>query len=251
MRFLEDLWTIALREFLRYRRDRAYVAGQLLVPILMVGFIGFGLNPVVRIPGGGTNYLGWLSTGFLVLMLSSGAIGGGFMLIQDREAGFLRAILVAPVSRASIVLGKILSRIAASVLLIAVLIAIFLAFTPIRLVHPLVSLVALAGLSFSFVSFGILLATRLRALESYRLIAGLVTVPLYLTSGIFFPVKTMPAAMRAVAHANPVTYGVDLFRYGLTGVHELPLALDTAIVVALGALLTLLAVRAFDRKLRD
>lgn len=251
MRFLEDLWTIALREFLRYRRDRAYVLGQILVPILVVGFIGFGLNPVVAIPGGGTNYLGWLSTGFLVLMLSSGAIGGGFTLIQDREAGFLRAILVAPVSRASIVLGKILSRIAMSVLLVAALVAIFLPFTPIRLVHPLVSLVALGGLSFAFVSFGILLATRLRALESYRLIAGLVTVPLYLTSGIFFPVKTMPAAMRAVAHVNPVTYGVDLFRYGLTGVHELPLALDTAIVVAIGALLTALAVFSFDRRSRQ
>ncbi len=251
MRFLEDLYTIFLREMLRYRRDRTYVVGQLVVPLLFVGFIGFGLNPVVRIPGGQTNYLGWLSTGFLVLMLSSGAIGGGFTLIQDRQEGFLRAILVAPVSRTSIVLGKILSRIAMSVLLIGALVAIFIPFTPIRLVHPFVSLVALAALSFAFVSFGIFLATALRRLESFRFFAGLITVPLYLTSGIFFPVRTMPSAMRVVAHANPVTYGVDLFRYGLTGVHEIPLATDAAVLLALSVFLTALAIRAFDRKLRD
>ncbi len=245
-----DAATIFRREVLRYRRDRAYWVGQLMLPLAVVGFIGFGLDGVVTLPTG-TTYVGHVATGVLVLLVGSGAVGAGFGVIQDRESGFLRALLVAPVARSSIVLGKLSARLAASLLLVLVLVAVLAAFTPVRMLHPGAVLLAVAGVTATFVALGVGLASALRSLESFRLLAAFVTVPLYLLSGIFYPVSTLPAPMRALAYANPLTNGVDLLRYGLLGVRELPLAASAGLLVALTVAATALAVAVFDRRARQ
>lgn len=247
MSFFSDLAAIMRREWLRYRRDRAYWVGQLVFPLVVVGFIGFGLNGVVRLPGEGTNYLGHLASGILALLVGSGGVGGGMTLIQDRESGFLRALLVAPVSRTAIVVGKIVSRVGASVALVLLLVAILAGFTPLRLPHPGAALLAIAAVTAAFVALGIALATRLRSLESFRLLAGLVTVPLYLLSGIFYPVATLPSPSRWLARLNPLTYGVDLLRYGLLDVHEFAVGASVAFLLALTVAAVVIAVVAFDR----
>ncbi len=242
-----DAAAIFLREALRYRRDRAYWVGQIVFPLAVVGFIGFGLDDVIALPTG-TGYLGHLGSGMLVLVVGSGAVGAGFSLIEDRETGFLRALRVAPIARGSIVLGKLAARWLASLALVGVLIALLWPVADFRLVHAGALLLAVTGVTAVFVALGVGLAARLRRLESFRLIAALVTVPLYLFSGIFYPVTTLPAPTRALAYANPLTYAVDLFRYGLLGVHELPLAVSAAALLGLTALATLLAVVLFERE---
>jgi len=242
-----DAATIFRREVLRYRRDRAYWVGQIVFPLAVVGFVGFGLNDVISLPTGAA-YVGHLGAGMLVLVVGSGAVGAGFSLIEDRETGFLRALRVAPIARGSIVLGKLGARWLASLALVAVLGLLLWPVADFRLVHAGALLLATSGVTAAFVALGVGLASRLRRLESFRLIAALVTVPLYLFSGIFYPVDTLPAATRALAYANPLTYGVDLFRYGLLGVHELPLAVSAVALVALTALATGAAVALFDRR---
>jgi ABC-2 type transport system permease protein len=244
--FLSDALTIFHREWLRYRRDRAYWIGQLVFPLVVVGFIGFGLNGVVKLPTG-TDYVGHLASGILALLVGSGAIGGGVTLIEDRQSGFLRPLLVAPVSRTSIVLGKLAARILASLLLVFLLVAILAAFTPLRLPHPGAVVLAVVGITTSFMALGIVLATRLRSLESFRLLSALVTVPLYFLSGIFYPVETLPRVTRWLTELNPLSYGVDLLRYGVVGVHEIPLARAVAVLLVLAAAATGLAVWAFER----
>lgn len=244
---LADATTIFRREWLRYRRDRAYWIGQLVFPLVVVGFIGFGLDRVVTLPTGG-DYLGHLASGILALLVGSGAIGGGVTLIEDRASGFLRPILVAPVSRTSIVLGKLAARIVASLALVGVLLGILATFTPLRLAHPGAVLLSVTAITAGFLALGIVLATRLRSLESFRLLSALVTVPLYFLSGIFYPVSTMPLVTRWLSEWNPLSWGVDLLRYGLTGVHELPLGRTVALLVAVCVGATWLAVAAFDRR---
>jgi ABC-2 type transport system permease protein len=246
-RLVEDAATIFLREWLRYRRDRAYWVGQLAFPLVVVAFIGFGLNGVVRLPTG-VDYLAHLASGILALVVGSGGVGGGMTLIQDRESGFLRALLVAPVSRGSIVLGKIASRVVASLGLVLVLVAILATFTAVGLPYPLAMLLSVISVTTAFVALGIALASQLRSLESFRLLAGLVTVPIYFLSGIFYPVSTLPAPTRWLAYANPLTYGVDLFRFGLVGVHELPLAASAAVLVLLTLAATAGSIFIFDRQ---
>jgi len=248
-RFFVDVGTIARRELLRYRRERMFLVGQILLPVLAVLLIGFGLNRPVGELGGGIDYASFLASGLLVLTISSGAIGGGYTLIQDVQQGFLRPILVAPVSRASIVIGKVAARLLLSAVLVAALIAVLALFTSLRLPRPDLALVAIGGVTLGFVAAGILLATYLRNAESFRLIAVFATLPIYFLSGMFFPVETMPSGMRALALANPLTYGVDLLRFATTGARAFPLWLDLAVVAALAALPTALAVRAFERRL--
>jgi ABC-2 type transport system permease protein len=246
---LADTWTLLRRELLRYRRDRAYWAGQLAFPLLVIAFIGFGLNGVVSLPTG-ASYVSHVASGILALVVGSGAVGGGFTLIQDRESGFLRALLVAPVSRTSLVLGKIAARVVSSALLVLVLVGVLATFTPLGLPHPGAALLAVVAVTTSFVALGIGLASVLRSLESFRFLAALVTVPLYLLSGIFYPVSTLPAPTRILAYLNPLTYGVDLLRHGLLGVHEIPVAASATLLVLLGTASAILAVAIFDRRSR-
>lgn len=245
---LVDAATIFRREWLRYRRDRAYWLGQLAFPVVAVGFVGFGMNRVVALPDG-TPYVAHLGAGILALLVGSGAVGGGFTLIQDREQGFLRALLVAPVSRASLVLGKMAARALASLALVAVLAGLLALVAPLGPVRPLAAAGAVVGVTAVFVALGIALATSLRSLESFRVLSALVTVPLYFLSGIFYPIGTLPAPMRVLAHANPLTYGVDLLRFGLLGSAEIP-PVRSALLLAI---LTVLAVGAasalVDRRL--
>ena len=244
--FLGEAWAIFRREMLRYRRDRAYWIGQLVFPLAVVGFIGFGLNDVVQLPTG-SDYLGHLASGVLALVVGSAGVGGGMTLIQDRESGFLRALLVAPVGRASVVVGKLAARALASLVLVAVLVALLSAVTPLGLPHPGAALLAVTAVTVAFLALGVVLGSALRSIEAYRLLAGLVTVPLYLLSGIFYPVSTLPAATRWLALVNPLTYGVDLFRYGLLGVHELPVGRSALLLAVLTAAGLALAVGVFER----
>ncbi len=248
--FVADSAAIFRREVLRYSRDRAYWIGQLVFPLAVVGFIGFGLNDVVKLPSG-VDYKGHLASGILMLLVGSGAMGGGFSLIEDRETGFLRALLIAPVSRTSIVIGKIAARLVASLALVLVLVGSLAFFTPLRLVSPVALVASVASVTIAFVSMGIALASRLRRLESFRLIAAMVTVPLYLFSGIFYPIATLPLGMRLLAYVNPLTYGVDLLRFGLLGVHEFPLIASAGMVAGLSALSVAVAVASFDRSVRS
>lgn len=245
-RAVQDALAIFRREMLRYRRDRAYWVGQLLFPLAVVGVIGFGLDGVVRLPSG-ADYVSHLSSGILMLVVGSGAVGSGFTLIEDRERGFLRALLIAPVARASIVLGKLAARLAVSLLLVGILVAILALFTPVRIRHPGSLLLAVAAVTAVFAALGIGLAARLRRLESFRLLAALVTVPLYLFSGILYPVATLPVGMRLLAYANPLTYGADLLRYGLIGVHEIALAPSQLALALLGLGAVALSVAVFER----
>jgi ABC-2 type transport system permease protein len=245
--FFSDAATILRRELLRYKRDRAYWVGQLVFPLVVVGFIGFGLNGVVQLPTG-ADYLGHLASGMLALVVGSGGVGGGTTLIEDRASGFLRALLVAPVSRASIVVGKLAARALASLALVAVLVAILSRFTPIGLPNPGAAALAVIAITASFVALGIALGSFLRSAESFRLLSALVTVPLYFLSGIFYPVTTLPTATRLLASLNPLTYGVDLLRYGLLGVAEFPPAWSALALALLTAACTLLAIRLFDRR---
>ena len=246
---LADLAALTGRELRRYARDRAYWVGQVVFPLVFIAFIGYGLNDVIALPSG-TSYVGHLATGLLAMLVGSGAVGGGFSLIEDKTSGFLRALLVAPVSRTHLVLAKLIARVLVSLVLVAGLALLLALFTPIRLADPIAGAFAVAAITAIFVALGVAVSVPLRRLDSFRLIAAMVTVPLYLCSGIFYPVATLPAPTRWIAHVNPLTYGVDLLRYALLGVHELPLPLSYGVLGALTVLAVGVAVVAFDRGTR-
>ncbi len=244
-RLLEDVGTIFYRELLHYKRQRMYILGQILLPVLLVVFLGL---PIENMDPDG-RFASFFASGIMMFTVSSGGMGGGYTLLADMQQGFLRPILVAPIARTSIVVGKILARLVLSLLLAVALFLIFLTFTDLELAYPALALTALAAITFGFVGLGILLATWLRHLESFRFFAVFITVPLYFLSSMFVPVRSMPTPMRLLASANPLTYGIDLFRYSVTRFHEFNLWLDALVVLAFAAVMTRVAAFAFERRL--
>lgn len=244
-----DASAIFYREWLRYRRDRAYWVGQLAFPLLFVALIGLGLDEVASGPDG-SRYSARLAAGLLALVLSSGAVGGGITLVDDRESGFLRALCVAPLGATGAVLGKIAARWVVSGALLGLLILAFSLFTPLAVPHPWAVLVALTALTVCFSALGVALAVWFLGSESFRLIAALVTVPLYLLSGMFYTVERLPAVARVFATANPLTYGVDLLRYGLLGKSEFPPEASALGLLVLSALCLPMAIWAYRVGLR-
>ena len=249
MRHVHDSLVLCHRELLRYGRERAYWVGQIVFPLAFVAMIGFRLERVVSLPDG-TSYTAHLASGLIALIVGSGAVGAGFSLIEDRETGFLRTLLIAPVSRASIVIGKLVARVVVSLLLVAVLLGLLAVFTSVGLVNPGAVLLSVIGITSMFVALGIALGSRLRRLESFRLISAMVSVPLYLFSGIFYPVDTFPAAMRWLVWINPLTYGVDLMRFGLLDANEIPVATSVTALGILACAAIGIAVFVFDRSAR-
>jgi ABC-2 type transport system permease protein len=241
-----DAAAVFWREWLHYRRDRAYWIGQLIFPLAVIAFIGFGLNDVVSLPSG-ASYVGHLASGVLALIVASGGVGAGMSLIQDRESGLLRVLAVAPIATGSVVVGKLLARLSVSLLLVLVLLMLFATFTELRLANPAATLLAVAALTAFFVALGVGLATRLRSFESFRMLAGLVTVPIYLLSPLFYPLETLPAPTRWVAQLNPFTYGVDLLRASFLEVQEIPMLWSALLLVVGSALAVGLAIALFHR----
>jgi ABC-2 type transport system permease protein len=201
------------REVLAYSRDRARLASSLVMPILMIVIFGEGFGATIGSFQEGINYRQFIFPGVICMTILFGSVFSGVSIIWDREFGFLREILVAPISRTAIGLGKLLggATIAMSQGVILFLLA------PLVDVHfsPLVIVQLLAVLflfSLVMTSVGIAIASRVRSVESFQMITQVTVMPAMFLAGIFFPVNNLPAWMEVLVKINPVTYAVAAVR---------------------------------------
>jgi ABC-2 type transport system permease protein len=215
-------YTLWLREIVRFYRDRSRVVGALGSPLVFWLLIGSGLGrsfhggPGQQPPPGG--YLQYFYPGTLALILLFTAIFSTISIIEDRQAGFLQGVLVAPVPRSAIVLGKILG----GTTLAAIQGGIFLVLAP--LAHVTLRLVDLPGLalvillaSFGVTGLGFLIAWRLDSTQGFHAIMNLLLIPMWILSGALFPASGAAGWIRALMLVNPLTYGVSALRVLLSG----------------------------------
>ncbi len=250
MSLLYGTYVIWYREMLRYIRNYRYLLAQLLFPLIIIVALGFGFGGIVTMPMQGISYIQFLSSGILVFFVAGGAMGGGFNLIEERKEGFLKVVIIAPISRFAIILGKIAARCSFSTLQVLVFAGIIATFAPVRFELLWLTVLSLILMSAIFVCLGIIMACFLGDAEGYRMISGFFMFPIYFLSGIFFPVTSLPGWLEAIALVNPLTYAVDLFRYSLLGVHEFPLVWDAILLAVLSVILFVIATVLFDRKFR-
>jgi ABC-2 type transport system permease protein len=250
MTLLQDTYTMWLREVLRYKRNWRYLIFQFIFPLIIIVIIGFGLGNIVSL-GKNLTYIDFLSSGFLVFMIANGALGGGFNLIEERNNGFLKEVIVAPISRASIILGKIAGRITLGTLQVIFLVLVLSTMANLGLGMFHITLLSLILMTVLFVCIGVILASYFQEAEVYRTLQGLIIFPLMFISGIFFPIDKLPAWLKWIAFVNPVTYAVDLFRYSVLGTHAISLWTDVILLLVLSTGTFFLAVWLFDRKFRE
>lgn len=250
MTLAQDTYTMWLREILRYKRNWRYLAFQFIFPLMIIMLLGFGFGDIVNI-GKDLSYIDFLSSGFLVFMIANGGLGGGFNLIEERNNGFLREVIVAPISRASIILGKIAGRFTLGTLQVIVIVLLLSTMANLRLTHFHITLLSIVFMTMLFVCIGVIIAAYFQEAEVYRTVQGLVIFPLMFISGIFFPIDQLPAWLKWVALINPVTYAVDLFRWSVLGKSSIPVWLDATLLVGLSIVTFFLAVWLFDKKFRE
>jgi ABC-2 type transport system permease protein len=235
-------YTLWRREIVRFFRQRSRVSGALMQPIVFWLLLGGGLSASFRPPGAppGTGYLAYLYPGILALVLLFTAIFATISTVEDRRAGFLQGVLVAPVSRTVIVIGQALGGTTLALvqgllfLLLAPLAGLTL--TPGRVLAA-IGVMVIVG--FALTNLGLVIAWRMRSTQGFHAIMNLLLIPIWLLSGAFFPADGVPAPLAWVMRLDPLTYGLAALRACLdpsaSGLPPLWLSLGLAVAFALVA----------------
>lgn len=256
------LWVVAWRDLLNLVGDRFRLLASLAFPLLFLAIFGGGFSEVIGRLAGGVGLLQFMYPGIIAQTVLTTALFGGVSVVADREAGFLRELLVAPIGRAGIVLGKVAGAAAGALLQVAVLLGVApLVGVPldIGLVARLVPIVAL--LAAALAGLGVLIAAFAPSQQGFQLVMQMLVFPLVFLAGVFFPVDRVPRWMEVLSKLNPVTYGVDAVRQVFLGAgpagaglgvtvlgHTMTLAEEVALIGALGVILVAGAVWAFGRQ---
>src|SRR3954465_8326345 len=210
-------FTLWLREIVRFYRQRSRVVGVIASPILFWVAIGSGFGTSFRSGANGNqNYLQYFYPGALIMIVLFTSIFTMMSGIEDRREGVLLSVLVAPISRSAIVLGKVLG----GATLATIQGFIFLAFAPLIGIHFTLLRLAAAALSILLVSFsltalGFIVAWRLDSSQAFHAIINLFLMPLWMLSGSLFPVSGASRWIAMIMRANPLTYGVEALRASL------------------------------------
>jgi len=249
------VYVICMREFIKFFREKSRLLGTLARPVLWLFVVGNGMSSLIRPQLGGVSYLQFIFPGMLGMTILFSSIFSSISIVWDREFGFMKEMLVAPISRLSIVIGKTISGTLISAAQ-AIIIMVLIPFLGIRItLLQCVEVVLVALLvSFCITSLGILIAARLTSFDGFNIIMNFLVMPMLFLSGAMYPVTAMPTALRHLTLINPLTYGIDAFKHVLlrNGTPplgpEFPLVLDLVIVTALSVIMLTLAALSFRRK---
>jgi ABC-2 type transport system permease protein len=262
---LGGLYGLWLREVKRAARDRGQLIGGVSRPILWVLILGIGLNPYFRgeVYGQATfvvpfTYLQFIFPAVVALNVMYTSVQSAVSVIWDREFGFLREVMVSPLSRTTVLLGKVLGGTTVALLHgCLVLILARFAEVPLTLLDMLNALGLMAILAFALTSLGVVIANRIRTFEGFGVFSNAVILPLYFTSSSIFPLDpalsqaqtrvTYPDWLVTVVRFNPLTYAVDALRGALIHYNQFSPWIGIAVMVGSAAVLFAIAVRDFHR----
>ncbi len=278
MHNLKAIYIIWYREVLRWWRNRSRIVGSFGMPILFLFIFGSGLSPamggltkgIASAPSGmEIDFVKYVFPGIIGMNVLMGSVMSGVSIVWDREFGFLKEILVAPINRTAVALGKTLGGSTTGVvqglllLLLAPTIGVRVSAGMVIKLVPLLFLV-----SFSMTSLGVLIAARMKSTEGFQMIMQFILMPMIFVSGALFPMRDLPVWMNLLVKVNPVTYAIDPLRkviFGAQGLpefvlemlpqaglgvtlfgHALTLGEDIAIIGLFGAVMTAVAVWMFN-----
>ncbi|MFH1808639.1 MAG: ABC transporter permease [Pseudomonadota bacterium] len=255
-------WVVAYREILRFVAERSRLVSSILFPLLFLVIFGAGFSNVIGNLAPGVDFVKFMYPGILAMTVLTTSLFAGVSVVWDREYGFLKEILVAPIGRVGIVLGKAIGAMVQALIQVAIML-LLAPFVGVSLgpvvVLKMIPLAALLSLSLS--SLGILLASFMRSQQGFQLIMQILIFPMIFLAGVFFPVNRVPTWVAVISKLNPLTYGVDAIRQLLLGpspsgsaigvtvlAHTMTLAEDVAVMGLLAAVLLAVATWAFSRQ---
>jgi ABC-2 type transport system permease protein len=244
------IYVLWLREMTRFMRAKSRVIGTLGMPLFFMAFLGFGFSraQLPNLPPG-VNYIQFLVPGIVGMTLLFSSTFTGISVLWDREFGFLKEIMVAPVGRVSIVLGRIAGGATTSLIQggTILLLSIPLGFSLAGVAEVLLSVLVMLLISIIFIGLGLVFASNMKDIHGFNMITNFIVFPLFLLSGALFPVGNLPAQVQLLAYLDPLTYGVDGLRSALLGLSTFPLLLDLALLALSSLFMVGLAAFFFER----
>lgn len=251
--FCNAVIVVVHRELIKFVRERGKLASMLARPLIWLFLVGAGLSRMVS-PDMGMPYMHFIFPGIIGMTVLFSSIFSSISIIWDKEFGFMKEMLVAPVPRTAIVIGKALSGTAVSTLQ-ALLIVLVFPFVGLELSFAQAAAILLTAglLAFCLSALGILIATFYESFESFSVIMNFIVMPMFFLSGAMYPVRLLPDAAAMLSKINPLTYGIDALKYMtfreqrfLT--HDFPLALDYAVLAISSIVFVIIASVAFERR---
>ena len=215
------IYVLWVREMKRFWRAKSRIVGALAMPLFFLAFLGLGFRRM-SIPGvdGEVGYIRFLVPGIIGMSILFSSTFGGLSVLWDREFGFLKEIMVAPVSRVSIVLGRIAGG-ATTALIQAILIlgiSHIMGFKITNFSSIFLAIVFMILIAITFLGLGLIFASKMRDMQGFSIVMNFVIFPLFFLSGALYPLENFPSWLRVISRIDPLTYGVDGLRAALIGV---------------------------------
>jgi ABC-2 type transport system permease protein len=242
------IYILWLREVKRYIRSRPQIIASLAQPLLYLLVLGFGLGPVFERSGQGS-YIQFIAPGVIGMGILFTSVFSGIGLLWDRQFGFLKETLVAPVPRLQIMAGRTLGG--ATIALIqgtlVLVVCVIAGFRPNGLAAIPLALVFMALTAVVFAALGTAIGSTLKDMQGFQLIMNFLVMPIFFLSGALFPLSNLPGALTVATRLDPLSYGVDGLRGALIGVSQIGLVLDALVLAVVASLFLVLGARAFSR----
>lgn len=228
---MNTIYILWLRQLKRYFRSKARIFGSLGQPLLFLIALGFGFGPIFQKAGGG-NYIQFLAPGVIAMSILFLAIFNGIEIIWDRQFGFLKETLVAPVSRFNIMIGRTFggATVATFQGIIVFLLSLIVGFRPDNWLLLPAALVFMFFIALLFTAFGTAVASRMTDMHGFQLISNFVVMPIFFLSGALFPLDGLPKIIDIIANLNPLTYGIDGLRGALVNAAHFHLLTDFSVL---------------------
>lgn len=245
---MNAIYVLWLRQLKRYMRSKSRIVGSLGQPLLFFAILGFGLNSIFEKAGGGS-YTNFLAPGIIAQTIMFTAMFSGIELIWDRQFGFLKETLVAPVSRLEIVIGRTIGGATVATIqgVIVLIVTLLMGFKPYDIIQLPLAFGVMFLIALLFSSLGTLIGSMLQDFQGFQLIMNFIVMPIFFLSGALFPLNGAPDVLKTVASFNPLTYGVDALRSTLVNTSQFNLVFDVGVIALLTAVTLLIGNRTFSK----
>src|SRR6185312_5800513 len=210
---MSAIYILWLRELKRYTRSRSQIIASLGQPMLYLLVLGFGLNPVFKRAGYGS-YFQFIAPGVIGMSVMFSSVFSGVGLLWDRQFGFLKETLVAPVPRIQIMVGRTLGGATTALLqgMLVLIVCLIAGFRPIDFGGALLGLLFMATIAVVFAAMGTIIGCSLKDMQGFQLIMNFLVMPIFFLSGALYPLSNLPAALAVLTQLDPLSYGVDGLR---------------------------------------
>lgn len=228
---MSAIYILWLRELKRYSRSRAQIVASLGQPLLYLLALGFGLGPVFQKAGNGS-YLQFVAPGVIGMTVLFSSVFSGVALLWDRQFGFLKETLVAPVPRIRIMVGRTLGGATVAMLqgILVIIVCLLAGFRPANLGSIPLAFLFMAFIAIVFGALGTAIGSVLQDMQGFQLIMNFLVLPIFFLSGALFPLNNLPRALSVVTSIDPLSYGVDGLRAALIGISHFGIVADMSVL---------------------